>query len=94
MQNSPNDTKNTEIWIADWIFFIKQSVKEQNKKEIQQTYTMKDVVTKRIPPRFLINEGTYLRTIKKIPLKILERLEGKEIKKFKIIYNKKIGEVN
>lgn len=85
-----------EIWIADWVFNYKLTLKE--KKDIFEgkptplviTHTVKDVVTKRIPLRFLINEKAPEKVLKTILPKTLTQLE----KEFKIIYTKKIGETN
>lgn len=79
-----------EIWIADWVFTYKQTAKEKYAKLPIEKHTVKDVVTKRIPLRFLINEGLDIRVKKNILPKVLTQLEDE----FKIIYTKKIGETN
>jgi hypothetical protein len=79
-----------EIWIADWEFYYKQTAKEKFAKAPIGKHTVKDVVTKRIPLRFLINDGIDMRVKKSILPKTLIQLENN----FKVIYVKKIGETN
>jgi len=79
-----------EIWIADWVFPYKQNAKEKFAKSPIIYHAVKDVVTKRIPVRFLINEKRDIAVRKTILQKTLDQLEDN----FKIIYTKKIGETN
>lgn len=79
-----------EIWIADWVFNYKQTAKEKFAKIPIEKYVVKDVVCKKIPLRFLINEGLDIRVKKNILPKVLTQLE----EDFKVIYTKKIGETN
>lgn len=79
-----------EIWIADWEFHYKQNAKEKFAQLPVEKHIVKDVVCKRIPVRFLINDGIDERVKKGILPKMLSQLEDD----FKIIYTKKIGETN
>lgn len=79
-----------EIWISDWVFFYKQNPTEKYNKAPVKTFVIKDVVCKRIPIKFLINEERDIQVKKNILPKILATLEDN----FKIIYTKKIGITN
>lgn len=88
----------TEIWLADFIFYYKQSAKKKYANTPASTFTVKDVITKRIPVRFVLNEGlSYRRATKGLLIKFLAELENDPttgLKKFTITYTKKIGDVN
>ena len=96
--------KKIEIWSTTFVFYIR--AKKNKKKEIlpEAEYKVEGVICKRIPVQFLLNEGlVYKRAIKNL-LKDSDSTVGlmntlvddKEtgLKKFKIIYDKKMGEVN
>lgn len=88
----------TEIWNTDWIFYSKLSSKERAKGVKPMEFIVKDVVCKRIPTRFIINEKlAYSRAVKRILPKTLEVLQDDPVinlKKFKIQFIKKIGVTN
>jgi hypothetical protein len=87
-----------EIWLADWVFTYKLRAKEMRAGITAPTFTVNDVITKRIPTRFLLNEGeSYKRATEDMLKTFYSSLEDDKetgLKKFKIIYTKKIGEVN
>lgn len=87
-----------EIYLADWTFYLKQSGKDKLNSVPVRTYIIKDIITKRIPLIFILNEGmSYYRAINQIPdsfLKTLQNDENTKLKKFTITFTKKIGEVN
>ena len=66
----------TEIWIADWVFYYKQTAKQKYDKIPVKKYVLKDVVCKRIPLRFLLNEGKDKQVKRNIPDKTLSQLEN------------------
>ncbi len=88
----------TEIWLADYIFYLKMSAKEKAKGNSATTFVVRDVITRKIPTRFVINEGlSYRRAIKGMLIKFLAELEDSPetgLKKFTIKFTKKIGETN
>lgn len=87
-----------EIWLADFVFYYKQSAKEKYTNTPASTFIVKDVVTKKIPTRFIINEGlAYNRAIKGMLIKFLAELENDPttgLKKITITFTKKIGVTN
>ena len=88
-----------EIYLADWVFYFKLNAKEKKMGMTSgPTFVVKDVVTKRIPVRFLINEEeSYNRATKDFLKTFTAALEDDPqtgLKKFTICYTKKIGEVN
>ena len=89
---------NIEIWLADFTFYYKQSAKEKFANLPPSTFIVKDIITKRIPVRFVLNEGlSYGRATKGLLIKFLSELENDPatgLKKFTITYTKKIGEVD
>lgn len=84
----------TEIWLSNWTFYEK--VKEKGMKPTE--FVVRDVVCKRIPTRFILNEGlAYNRATKdlmKTFMNILEDDKATGLKKFTIQFTKKIGQVN
>ena len=89
----------TEIWTADFTFYYNLSAKEKRKGISAPTFTVKDVITKRIPTRFIINEGeSYIRATKDLIndtfMSSLENDPATGLKKFTIRFTKKIGTVN
>lgn len=83
---------SVEIYLADFHFYFKKS---------NEKYIVKDVITKRIPTRFILNEGlTYKRAIRgmqEVGSKFLATLQDDKetgLKKFTIHFTKKIGEAN
>lgn len=88
----------TEIWLADFIFYFKMSSKEKRSGASAHTYTVKDVVTRYIPTKFVINEGlSYKRATKGMLKNFLSDLEDDKstgLKKFTIQFTKKMGDVN
>ncbi len=84
-----------EIWTADVTFFYKQNAKEKEKKAKVKLFIVKAVIVKRIPLRFLLNEGDfYIRATRdmlaKTMLNELENDKNTGLKKFTITYNKLI----
>lgn len=81
-----------EIWIADWTFYVKAKKKDEPPSEL----VIKDVITKRIPPEHVLNDGSsYKAAVRGLSDKDLDKLEEENgYKKFKIKYNRKIGETN
>lgn len=77
-----------KIYIADWTFETKSKTK----------ITSKDVVTKKIPVEFIIQEGlSYQRALKPFSeSQLREMIEDKKtgLKKFTIKYTKYLGEAN
>ncbi len=77
---------------------MKLSAKEKAKGISVATYTVKDVITKRIPTRFILNERlSYRRATKKLGVEFAKDLEDDRntgLKKFTIVFTKKIGVVN
>lgn len=88
----------TEIWQTDWIFYTKLSASDKAKGMKPIEFVVRAVVCKRIPVRFILNEGiAYKRTLKSILPKTLDILEEDRytgLKKFKIKFIKKIGITN
>ncbi len=87
---------NIEIWSATVIFYLKNKDKKSQLAPIE--IKGPEVITKRIPLKFIINDGLiYKRAIKNYGEKtLLELVVDPDTgnKKFKLIYNKKIGETN
>lgn len=88
----------TEIWTADFTFYMKLSAKEKMKGHSHAKFVVSDVITKRIPTRFIINEGlSYNRATDGMLKEFMSRLEDDKetgLKKFTITFIKKIGETN
>lgn len=86
------------IYTANWIFYFKQSPKEKERGKKVKTLVVRDIVTKKIPVQFIINErDSYNRAISKMADKTLSTLEDDRttgLKKFTIEFNKKIGEAH
>ena len=91
----------TEIYLADWIFYSKivKVIKIEGTNKVQKPAEIisKDIVTKRIPLEFLLNDKlTYQRAIKTFSITELSNLiDNKKtgLKKFKINYIKPLGAV-
>ncbi len=88
-----------EIWLANFEFYFKLKAKEKKMgMTVGPTFIVKDVITKRIPVRFILNEGESYRRATKDFLKYfaasLEDDPQTGLKKFTITFKKKIGEVN
>lgn len=89
-----------EIWLADWLFYYKQSPKEKAEGIKPSVFLRKDIVTKKIPTRFILNEGlSYERATHDFDdmKKFIAGLQDDPVtglKKFTIQFTKKIGEVN
>jgi hypothetical protein len=87
-----------EIWLSDWSFYGKLSPKEKAKNTKPSVHVVKDVIVRRIPTRFILNENlSYRRATNHMMKTFLSTLEeDKEtgLKKFTITFTKKIGEVN
>lgn len=87
-----------EIWLADWIFYEKRGRNKYTKEPVIGEVTVKDVITRRIPKRFLIKENTsYSNALRDVigeekKKKFIEEKDG--TKKFKVKYKRKIGIVN
>lgn len=90
----------SEIWLADFIFYYKLTPKEKAEGVTPSVYVVKDVVTKKIPTRFLINEKlSYARATTGFENMVnftntLQDDPTTGLKKFTIQFTKKIGEVN
>lgn len=87
-----------DIYLADWTFYIQVSAKERAEGVQPVKFIARDVITKRIPARFILNDGlTYKQAIRGISKTLYATLENDRstgLKKFTIQFTKKIGEVN
>lgn len=79
-----------EIWTTNWEFYYKQNPTEKYNKKPIKKFVIENIICKRIPLRFLLNEEKDIQVKKNILPKTLVNLENS----FKIIYIKKIGETN
>lgn len=82
----------TKIYLADVTLYYKQTEKE--KKKPVREFTIKDVVCKRIPMQFHLNEGdVYKRAIRNMGDKTLSEFQDNPetgCKRFKITYKKEL----
>ena len=87
-----------QIWLADFTFYYKQTPVEKYRGLPATTFIVKDVITKRLPLRFLLNEELIYKRITRDMLdgffKYLEDDPEIGLKKFTVNYIKKIGEAN
>lgn len=90
--------KMIEIYTADWTFYYIQNAQQKADKVAPREIISKDVVTKRIPIQFIIEEKlAYKRAISifsDTELTFLETDKATGLKKFKIKYKTRLGEVN
>ena len=87
-----------QIYLADWTFYFKLNSLERERGIKQKTYVVKDVVTKKIPLRFILNDmDSYHRATRGMLSTFMHTLQDDRntgIKKFTIKYTKKIGDSN
>lgn len=92
------DKRYTQIWVTDWIFYTVQSEADIYNGVAIKEFIVTDVVCKKIPTQFVINEGMcYARATKELSITTLKTLQDDNktgLKKFKIIYKKYISNVN
>lgn len=89
---------DTQIWSTDWIFYTVQTIKEIRDNVPAKEFIVRDVVCKKMPIRFILNEGMcYARAVKDLSITTMNTLQDDKVtglKKFKIIYKKYISNVN
>lgn len=90
--NDDYSKRDTQIWLTEWTFFNLDGTEFIAPDEDSK------VVCKKIPLRFIINEGLcYGRAIKNLSITTMKTLQDDKktgLKKFKIKYIKFISKVN
>ena len=96
--NEEYEKGHAEIWETDWIFYTVQSEADIYNQVPVVEFKVEGVVCKRIPLRFIMNEGMcYDRAISNLSITTLKTLQNDKesgLKKFKIIYKKFISKTN